>query len=80
MGDCIRMGRSPLRIRCYDLFPVAVAMPGSTSADTTLQLLPEFQHASIQWVIRQPAGGMDRRGTDNPAIDSGSNSVFTETE
>ena len=80
MGDCCRMGCTPLRVRSTALLPVAVAMPGSSSYDTALQLLPGIPDTCIQWVIRSTTGDMDRRGTGDTARDSSSYSVFTEAE
>jgi len=80
MGDCVRMGGSPLRIRTATLLPLAVAMPGFSSADTAIQLLPVIPDTSVQWVLRRSTGDMDRRGTGDTARDSSSYSVFTEAE
>jgi len=80
MGDCCRMGCTPLRVRSTALLPVAVAMPGSSSYDTALQLLPGIPDTCIQWVIRSTTGDMDRQRTDYPAEYKRSESVFAEAE
>jgi len=80
MADCLRMGRSSLRIRTATLLPLAVTMPGFSSVDTAIQLLPSIPDTSVQWVIRRATGDVDRRGTGDTAGNRSSISVFTEAE